>query len=123
MHKSVLVIDDEKDILECLVDLIKTDFEANKIVTSLKFSDACIKSKNQHFDYAIVDYKLSGKETGIDFIKILRDINQANKKETKIMLLSAYHTPETVSLAKELRVEELLVKPLDFDRIKNFLNS
>jgi DNA-binding response OmpR family regulator len=60
------------------------------------------------FDLIVVDNRLP-KESGIELIKRLREA----AVKSKVILMTAYETPEVKSEAKRLKVDRYLKKPFD----------
>ena len=60
------------------------------------------------FDLIVVDNRLP-KESGIELIKRLREA----AVKSKVILMTAYETPEVKSEAKRLKVDRYLRKPFD----------
>jgi len=119
MSKTVLVLDDDSDIVDLLKDLLETMDEIKSVVTSVSFSDALNKLNNQSFDHIISDYNLSGQENGIDFIKEVRSIDKMNNHKTRIFLISASLDKQILSQALYLNVKDIIVKPFTLDKLRS----
>ena len=83
MKKSILVIDDDKRLLDLIVNVLKNNFFDAIGVTEV--SDARQLLQTQKFDAVVVDWMMP-KETGIDFVKIIRNQPSLLKKLPAIML-------------------------------------
>ncbi len=111
MGKTVLILDDEKDLLDVMKGLLETIEDIRSVVVASKFSEAYSKIKNQKFDYIISDYKLQGTESGIDFIKEVRTTDKQNYHNTKVLLISAFLDKEIIAQAMKYKVKDIIVKP------------
>jgi len=123
MSKTVLVLDDEIDILDIIKGLLETFDDIKTVVTASKFSDAYTKLRNQRFDYIISDYNLQGSETGIDFIKEVRTQDQQNCCKTHVLLVSAFLNKEIVTQAAHYKVQDIIVKPFSLKQIQNIFGE
>jgi DNA-binding NtrC family response regulator len=104
--KKILVIDDDKSILE-IFELIlqKEGYITDKAGTG---QEALAKIKNESFDLALIDIKLPDIE-GTDLLNI---INKANLKMIKI-IITGHPSEESHTKALKSGANGYLVKPLD----------
>jgi CheY-like chemotaxis protein len=63
---KVLIVDDDKDMLEMMVDLFES--EGMKVITAVDGVDASFKFSNEEFDAVITDIKMPKKD-GIKFVE------------------------------------------------------
>ena len=105
--KWILLVDDEKDILDSVRELLMLTFgdKKLKIVESENGMDATSKVKNQKFDCIITDMKMPKKE-GDAFIVSVRQ-NPFNE-ETPIIVLTGFPNERIV---RDYRFTYLLEKP------------
>ena len=83
MSKAILVIDDDKRLLDLIVDVLKNNlFDAVGVTEAAKARQLLNLKK---FDAVVVDWMMP-RETGIDFVKILRTQSTVLKKIPAIML-------------------------------------
>ena len=113
----ILIVDDDKDILDSLRDVIEleTDSElkvASDIFTARKIADRF------HPDIALVDIKL-GKSIGISLIPILREINP----DVVCIMMTAYRDTEYAIKALRSGADDYLLKPLDPEALLELLEK
>jgi len=123
MTKTVLVLDDEPEILELMEELLKSIPGVKTVISSSKYSDAYSKLKNQKFDIIFTDYKLGGTETGLDFIKEIRQTDKENYRKTNVFLISGQLNKIIIDQAKQYKVKDILVKPFSVGKLAGALKS
>jgi CheY-like chemotaxis protein len=108
--KKILVVDDEPDVLEVIVDLLKMC----KIATASNFDDAKKLLETQSFDLAVLDIM------GVDGYGLLKIANQ--KKIPAVMLTAhAFNPPNLMKSIKEGAVA--YVPKEEITKIADFLND
>ena len=100
----VLVVDDELSVGDAL-RVILNDSGCQAIVATCG-RDAFEKARTLTFDVAIIDVGLPDM-SGLDLLCVLREANPA----LKVILMTAFPTPEIVTEATRLGAIDLLVKP------------
>lgn len=119
---SVLIVDDEKDVLNALVCLLKSTGMFDQIVTASDGLIAFNKTQNQNFDLVITDYKMP-KMDGMTFIKYLRGSRKSGGPETKVLFISGHFTQEVVKQAIKCKVKHFLTKPFGGDAFLKKINE
>jgi len=121
MAYSILLVDDEKDILEFLeYNLIKEGFKTFK---ALNGKEALIIAEKENPDLIVLDMMMP-EMNGIETCKKLRE----NKKfkETLIVFLTARNTDEAEIESFEVGADDFIQKPIRpkvfTQRIKSLLN-
>ncbi len=101
---NILVVDDDLNILK----LLKMRLEANgyRVVTATEGERAVEIAKEELFDLAIVDLKLTGK----DGIEIMDELHKTNP-ELPVIILTAYGTIENAVEAMKRGAYGYLTKP------------
>jgi CheY-like chemotaxis protein len=108
--KRILVVDDEPDVLEVMVDLLKMC----KVATASNFGDAKKLLETQTFDLAVLDIM------GVDGYGLLKIANQ--KKIPAVMLTAhAFNPPNLMKSIKEGAVA--YVPKEEIKNIADFLND
>jgi DNA-binding NtrC family response regulator len=108
--KKILVVDDEPDVLEVMVDLLKMC----KVATASNFDDAKKLLETQSFDLAVLDIM------GVDGYGLLKIANQ--KKIPAVMLTAhAFNPPNLMKSIKEGAVA--YVPKEEITKIADFLND
>lgn len=115
---SILIADDEEEIIESLEELIQMNAEQLGIVISSisKASDGSLalsKLRNQEYDILILDNQMP-KKTGLD---VARSLSVTNNKNTHIIFLSGNLDQEVVLELNQLKVTDIIAKPYDISRI------
>ena len=86
---KVLLVDDEKEILEVLKDLIFISFDNTEIDTALDGVDASILCSEKAYDIVITDFRMS-KMDGEEFIQHMRKMDSSKNKLTPVIVLSGF---------------------------------
>lgn len=117
MPKSVLIVDDEKLLVRTLSNALK---EAGYKITVAGSAEQAEKHVfgDPPFDLIILDNRLP-RESGIDVVKRVRD----RSVKSKLILMTAYETPEVKAEAKRLRVDRYLRKPFDLTALLEEIQS
>ena len=113
MSLNILLVDDEKDILDSLTYLLESEGYNVYTGTNQAEAEKIVKEKDIHF--AILDYVLADS-TGVQLAKILYEKNE----NIKFMFFSGH--PDVSNIKNELgfNVCEVFLKPIDPD---NFLEK
>ena len=102
---SVLVIDDNADVLKTLTKLLSS-LGVGTICNAQSAEDALVIIEKQSFSVIVADYRLGGM-TGVDFLEKLR----AQGNETPVLLLSGAPDKAGVIRAVNLPAVDFLGKP------------
>lgn len=86
---KILLVDDEKEILEVLEDLILITFENTEIDTALDGVDATILCSETEYDIVITDFKMS-KMDGGELLQNMRKMSTSKNKATPAIVLSGF---------------------------------
>lgn len=113
-HLNILYIEDEINIRENITKTLEM-FVSNVFPVG-NINEAISIIENNRVDLIISDINLPGK-SGIEFIKRLRE----NKSNIPVILLSAYTEKDYLLEATKLKLVDYLVKPIDFDILKEAL--
>lgn len=107
MAKSVLIVDDEQLLVRTLSNVLRES--GYRIATAGSAEEADKRAfADPSFDLIVLDNRLPG-ESGIGMIKRLREQDVSSK----LILMTAYETPDVKSEAKRLKVDRYLRKPFD----------
>ncbi len=107
MPKSVLIVDDEKLLVRTLSNALKEVGYKITIAGSAEQAEKYVFGETP-FDLILLDNRLP-KESGIEVIRRVRD----RSVKSKVILMTAYETPEVKAEAKRLKVDRYLKKPFD----------
>ena len=112
MAKKILVVDDEKTI----VDLVKFRLEKldYKVHTALSGVEALEIAKNKDFDLVILDIMMPG----MDGYKVLEKLRQNKKfEDTPVMFLTAKNTDNDLWEGWQSGVDYYVTKPFSGDEL------
>lgn len=116
----ILAVDDEKIILEGMLEELQKVFPNAEITgfteikDTLEYLDGLVSS-NQHLDYAFLDIRLRGM-TGIELAKIVKD----KLPDTKVVFCTAYS--EYACDAYQIHALGYLLKPVEAANIMETLD-
>ena len=126
---SILIVDDQPDILMALNALlrgrshsVKTFDNSSEALRHLTSSDVT------PYDLVITDYRMPGGISGLDLAK---RVKEHTKRKTKVILMTAFDVsslPEFSEVLKSQIVDEIIQKPISNDKLiaiieKNFLHN
>ncbi len=111
---SLLVAEDEKELLDYLGEYLHLFFE--KIYTAANGKEAYGIYLDKRPDIIITDINMPSLD-GLSLISNIRD----QDKETRIIIMSAHSEEEKLLRAVELHLETYLIKPIDVEKLKAVL--
>ena len=121
MPRSVLIVDDEQLLVRTLSSVLK---EAGYRIAAAGSAEHAEKHAfaDPPFDLIVLDNRLP-KESGIELVRKLRD----RAVKSKVILMTAYETPDVKAEAKRLKVDRYVRKPFDLtafvDEVENLIGS
>jgi CheY-like chemotaxis protein len=116
--KSVLIVDDEIEILEIMEHRLKQyDITLTKAKNGY---DVLFLMENNTFDLIITDLRMP-KTDGVTLIEEVR--GHRNNNDAKIIVLSGYLSKETIKTLEEYKVSEILSKPVDIEEFEAILQK
>lgn len=120
MNKNVVVIEDEKDIVESIRYFLKKNgFDVDSFETAESFFSLNHRPENCIY---LVDWNLPGIK-GTDLIKTIR----MKDKLSPIFMISAYNKPDQIVEGLQSGADDYITKPFNFDellvRITNAYNK
>jgi len=107
LPKSVLIVDDEKLLVRTLSNALKEAGYKITVAGSAEQADKHVFA-DPPFDLILLDNRLPN-QSGMDVVKRVRD----RSVKSKVILMTAYETPEVKAEAKRLKVELYMRKPFD----------
>ena len=118
---TLLICDDEPDLLELYAAMLSDDYKIGKATTGEECIRKFIEKKEKMHDITVIllDFRI-GEVTGD---KVARDIKEIN--DAKIILISAYEiNPDLIQRLKDERViVEFVSKPISLDTLKRIISK
>lgn len=115
MKSRILVVDDEKEILETLADFMKGTYEADFSET---VSSALALLKQNPYDIVLLDknmpYGGNDKEGGMSLLKYVKE----NLPGTEVIMMTGYATVESAVEAMKLGAFDYITKPVSLNDVK-----
>ena len=113
---NVLIVEDDKELLEALTDTLK--MEGYSVHAANKLSKAVSLLKNNEIDLIVSDVNFNNEdtlsiETGLDLLKYTRD----NTLHIPFVLMTAYATVDKAVEAVKLGAIDYLVKPFEAEQL------
>jgi CheY-like chemotaxis protein len=120
----VLVVDDEKTIREVVVQALKRIDENLNIEEAEDGVEGCIRLGSFYPDLLVLDLMMP-KADGYAVIEQVR--SDSNMKNTKILVLTGYPSPENIDRALQAGADDWLAKPFNIpefaDKVKKLLGN
>ena len=116
MLEKLLIVDDEKNIRESIIRLLKAkgyDTEGAESGT-----EALQKIRSKSFDLIVVDFMMPGID-GLETFRRAKEINP----EIKAIMLTGYGAPEREIEVKELGVKKFVRKPVTIEQLVDVVND
>jgi DNA-binding response OmpR family regulator len=110
MAYKILVVDDERDVLETLAGRLSR--EGYEVVTALDGEEALLKVKSDNPDIILLDLTLP-KKNGFEVLKEVRE--QYKDKWRPIIIISGRTELEAVRQCYKLEADHYLTKPCTMD--------
>ena len=111
MNGSVLIVDDEKDML-VLLKRILSEETPYKLVTESNPRQALERLRQRHFDVVITDLKMPQMD-GIHLLEACKKI----RPEISVIILTAYATIENAVEAIQKGAHDYITKPFRRERV------
>jgi DNA-binding response OmpR family regulator len=108
LAKSVLIVDDERLIARTLSSALSEAGFDTRIASSAEAAEKLILAADPAFDLIIIDNRLP-KGSGLGLLKKLK----AGEFQAKVIMMTAFDSPETKAEARRLGVQGYIRKPFD----------
>jgi len=116
MSKTILIVDDEKEICTVLSDNLS--LEGYRVLSAYEGKTALERMKKERPDLVLLDIKMPE----MSGIQVLRGIKRI-KKETVVIMMTAYGTLETARRAMKLGAYDYITKPFDLFSLKSIVRE
>jgi DNA-binding NtrC family response regulator len=107
---SILIVDDEKEIVESLEELLKT--EGYQIDTAGTADESLQKRAREPFDLVLLDVNLPDSN-GLDVLRAIK----RDSPETAVIMITAYDSSQVAFRASREGAESYITKPWDNDKL------
>ena len=107
--KNILIVDDDKELVSLLGEMLNQNIRECKIVGSVSPSEAYMRSASVSFDLIIADFRMP-KTNGADLIKSIRKIKI--NKDVPVIMISGF-SEELAEQIIGLDSIHILPKPFD----------
>ncbi len=114
---SVIVIDDEKDVLEVFCEYLKVK-NVNVLAEGRNGKDAVELYQKLKPDVVLMDLVMPQYD-GFYGIENIRKYDP----DSKIIIFSASLTPQYVDILRKMKVSGISIKPYDMERIIDLINK
>lgn len=111
MNKSILIVEDEKDVRDTMIDLLS---EAGFDVEGAKDGEEAIeKVRETSFNIVITDLKMP-RGDGLNVLEQVKNID----KQTIVIICTGFATVDTAVKAMKLGAFEYITKPIKIEELK-----
>lgn len=117
MHKSVLIVDDEQLLARTLSNVLREAGYRTVVAGSAEEAESHVFAEAP-VDLIVMDNRLP-RESGIQMVKRIRE----RALRSKVILMTAYETPEVKTEARRLEVDRYVKKPFDLTALVDDVKS
>jgi len=110
--KSILLVDDEKNFLLSLADMLRANEDEFAVKTAGNGRIAADIIDNESVDLVVTDLNMPE----MDGFELMAHISQINS-EMPVIAMTAYGTPEMESRLRNMGAFQYIEKPIDFDSL------
>lgn len=107
-RKRLLVVDDERDMLDCVAEVLSPHFD---LTLARNGTDALRRLREQRFDAVVLDLKMDG-EDGFDVLQYL------SREQPRIRVLIASGQPRLDRIAERYGAIDWLAKPYHIEALE-----
>ncbi len=112
--KKVLVVEDNKQLQQLFVSILSK--EGHEIDVADNGQEAVQKALHNQYDLITMDL-LMPRLNGMEAIKKIRRF----KKDTRIVVITAYPKDQNVKTIKEFGIDDVLVKPITAQHVRELM--
>lgn len=117
-NPAIVLVEDEPDILIILHRLMRDLTGGYDIVTVNGGAEALAQIALRPVPLVITDYNMPGMN-GLQLTSAIKETSP----ETRVVLITAYATPELEKRARDQRVDYYLPKPFPLDRLEQIVRD
>jgi DNA-binding response OmpR family regulator len=115
-RKSILVCDDESDLLLMFRIHLESQYNVSTVVTGKECIDMIseLKKKNEMIDLVLLDYKL-GDMTGENVARKIRE----TEKNIKILMITAFELDDHIvkNMIQNRYIDDIINKPIQLEEL------
>lgn len=115
-RKSILVCDDESDLLLMFRIHLESQYNVSTVVTGKECIDRIseLKKKNEMIDLVLLDYKL-GDITGENVARKIRE----TEKNIKILMITAFELDDHIvrNMIQNRYIDDIINKPIQLEEL------
>jgi YesN/AraC family two-component response regulator len=112
----ILAVDDEEAIAESIACFL--DAPHRTITVAKDGKEALVSVAREKFDIIITDHRMP-RAGGLELVRQLRKL----KYKGKIVLISAYLSPEHIGAYEEMEVDEIVGKPFESKELREVIEK
>jgi len=116
--KKILLVDDEKNFLLSLADMLKVNEDMFSIKTASNGKEAASIIDSEGIDLVVTDLNMPE----MDGFELMAHISHANQ-DIPVIAMTAYGTPEMESRLNNMGAFQYIEKPIDFDSLLHMINE
>lgn len=117
--RRILVVDDDESILKMLYNFLR--LQGYEVIKSTEITQAEFAIKNADVDLVVADIRLTGV-LGKEGLELLSYVQEKSPR-TKVIIMTAYGTPEIVEEAYSKGAYHYFDKPFDLQLLKDKLEE
>lgn len=117
-NPAIVLVEDEPDILVILHRLMRDLTGGYDIVTVTSGAEALAQIALRPVPLVITDYNMPGMN-GLQLTSAIKETSP----DTRVVLITAYATPELERKARDIRVDYYLPKPFPLDRLEQIVRD
>lgn len=116
--KKILIVDDEKNFLLSLADMLKVSNSDFSVETAGNGKEACQVIDSTDIDLVVTDLNMPE----MDGFELMAHISQISSN-IPVIAMTAYGTPEMESRLSNMGAFQYIEKPIDFDSLLHMINE
>jgi CheY-like chemotaxis protein len=121
---KILVVDDERDIQTLFEQRFRKEIRENQMSFAFAFSGeeamAYLEQDNHGAVLILSDINMPGM-SGLELLKNIK--GKYHNPPPAVMMMTAYGDAENFNMAKKLGADDFLTKPIEFNLLKEKLNT
>jgi DNA-binding NtrC family response regulator len=114
--RRILIVDDDRELLETLSDILKA--KGFLVAISEGRHEAMERLKKTAFDVALIDIVMPG----VNGVQILKELKRISP-QTRVIMMTGYAVPHLIEEAIKEGAERVLYKPLNIDELIKLIRS